>query len=450
MPRHPSRKRVAVATSPTPAPPPPSRGCGPLAIFFALLCVGAVAWVFSADSADLREAAAHLHAHLRKRTIFSSDSTVAASTIVFSNDVDDANADATEPPPPQPSPSAAPSPLPACDMTAPIAPNSYGSFDDPCFFGASRQPPPDAFTRSLYPVPDAASVGMSGRTPTAYILTVNTTMHRYRYTAVRAAASGMQPVPHFGTWPRTDTIRNNDWRKLCATRFAHKTAWQRHAQDPAAGEDDWAFFFEDDVNIVQPLRGPSVHLLWRRAAEHAEVRKRGIMYLGYCAATDVEGSVRATLIRADEPIAGGAPLGINVDMTIACGSCQHAYGLTKAFARRFWDLGLEVVPHGDDSCNATYAAERGASPAGGVVNADTSVIYTCLDRARLNGIPNVGVNLVSPQNQHQVGPFFQDRSKFASSLDASNYGGASSTVGLKDEPTIEDARRRLRREAANG
>lgn len=340
-------------------------------------------------------------------------------------------------------PEPTPGPIwPVCDTSTPPPPNSYGSFDDPCFYGASRQPPPDSYTRSLYPVPNAASIGLSGRTPTAYILTINTSMHRYRYTAVRAAASGMRPVPHFGTWPRTDTIRNNDWRKLCATRFAHKTAWQRHAEDDTAKEEDWAFFFEDDVNIAPPMRGPSVHLLWRRAAEHPDVLKRGVMYLGYCAATDVAGSSRSTLIRADEPIAGGPPLGIDVDMTMACGSCQHAYGLTKAFARRFWDLTLEVIPHGDDACNATHAAERGASPAGGVVNADTSVIYTCMDSGRLNGIPNVGLNIVSPQNQHQVGPFFQDRSKFASSLDASNYGGASSTAGLKDEPTIEDARRR--------
>ena len=291
-------------------------------------------------------------------------------------------------------------------------------------------------------------MGLLGPTPHAYILTVNTSSFRYRYTAVRAAASGMRPLPHLGSWPRSDTIRSLGMRKLCATRFAHKTAWRRFVEDPGAGEADWAFFFEDDVNLRLP--GPLVHLAWRRAAAHPEVAARGLMYLGYCGASAAPNSTEAVLIAAGEAVpGGGAPALEEVRMNMACGSCQHAYGLRKDFARAFWGMGALNLPHQDDACNTTHAEARGAGyrawreggwRGGEVVNADTSAIYVCL--RQLNGFPNVGLNLRSPQNQDQVGLFYQDRWKFASTLDAGNYGVGSSTASLKEEPTLEDARRR--------
>ena len=79
---------------------------------------------------------------------------------------------------------------------------------------------------------------------------------------------------------------------------------------------------------------------------------------------------------------------------------------------------------------------------GEVVNADTSAIYVCMNQ--LKGFPSVAFNIVSPQHAMQVGPFFQDRHSFASTLDASNYGVGTSQEHLKESPTLEDARRARR------
>ena len=361
------------------------------------------------------------------------------------------------PPLPQPQPQPPPAPPPASASPAAVSypPGTWEDFEDPAWPGWRHQPPPDPWTSALVP-PAAASIGLSGRTPKAYILTVNTSSYRYRYTAVRAAASGMQPVPHLGTWPASDTVRSLGMRKLCGTRFAHKTSWARFVEDAEAGEEDWAFFFEDDVNIAPPLRGPTVHHLWRTAAAHPDVAARGIMYLGYCAATRVAGTQESVLVRAAEPLAalGGASLGVDVLMDMSCGSCQHAYGLRKDFARRFWAMGELNLPHQDDACNTSHAEARGRGyrawnragewRGGEVVNADTSAIYVCQNQ--LQGFPSVAFNIPSPQNIAQVGPFFQDRHAFASTLDASNYGVGTSEQGLKVSPTLEDARRRLQLE----
>ena len=353
--------------------------------------------------------------------------------------------------PPQPlAPSPPPPPPPPPPRTYP--PGTWEDFDDPLWPGWRNQAPPDAWTAALAP-PSAESIGFTGRTPKAYILTVNTSSYRYRYTAVRAAASGMLPVPHIGSWPPSDTVRPLGMRKLCGTRFAHKTSWMRFVEDAGAGEQDWAFFFEDDVNIAPPLRGPTVHHLWRTALAHPDVAARGIVYLGYCAATRVPGTNASVLVGAEEPLPalGGAALGVDVLMDLACGSCQHAYGLRKDFARRFWAMGELNIPHQDDACNTTHAEARGrgyrawADPAqqgwrgGDVVNADTSAIYVCMKQ--LGGFPSVAFNIPSPQNVMQVGPFFQDRHSFASTLDASNYGVGTSETHLKSSPTLEDARR---------
>ena len=337
-------------------------------------------------------------------------------------------------PPPRPPPS--PPPLP-------LAP-TWEDFGDPFWPGYRNQPPPDAWTARLEP-PPASAVGASGRTPVAYILTINASTYRYRYTAVRAAAAGMRPVPHFGSWPRSDNIRPPGMQKLCATRFAHKTSWWRFVEDPDAGEQDWAFFFEDDVNLR--LRGPAAHLAWRRAVAHPDVVARGIVYLGYCAASAAPNTTESVLVAADEATPFG-PFPEDVRMNMACGSCQHAYGLRKDFARKFWSMGFLNIPQGDDACNTTHAEARGAGYRAHdvyrgpeVVNADTSAIYVCLNQ--LNGFPSVGFNLRSPQNQDQVGLYYQDRWSFASTLDANNYGVGSSLSGLKAEPSLDDARRRL-------
>ena len=346
--------------------------------------------------------------------------------------------------PPQPPMQSAPAPAapPAAQASSPPPPSQgpWEDFDDPLWPGYRNQPPPDPWTASLEP-PTAASVGETGRTPLAYILTVNTTSVRYRYTAVRAAAAGMRPVPHFGTWPSSDTSRPLGMRKLCATRFAHKTSWRRFVEDPGTGEQDWAFFFEDDVNLR--LRGPAAHLAWRRAIAHPDVAARGIVYLGYCGAIQAPNTTEGVLVAEGEATPFG-PFPAEVRMNMACGSCQHAYGLRKDFARVFWDMGFLNIPSGDDACNTTHAEARGVGyrvhgevRGADVVNADTSVIYVCMNQ--LNGIPNVAFNLKSPQHADHVGLYFQDRGSFSSLLDAGNYGTHSSEGGLKAEPTIEDA-----------
>lgn len=175
---------------------------------------------------------------------------------------------------------------------------------------------------------------------------------------------------------------------------------------------------------------------------------RGVVYLGYCAASAAPNTTESVLVAAGEATPFG-PFPEDVRMNMACGSCQHAYGLRKDFARKFWGMGFLNIPHGDDACNTTHAEARGAGYRAHdvyrgpeVVNADTSAIYVCLKQ--LNGFPSVGFNLRSPQNQDQVGLYYQDRWSFASTLDAGNYGVGSSTSALKAEPSLEDARRRLK------
>jgi hypothetical protein len=329
-------------------------------------------------------------------------------------------------------------PLPAhCATDARVA-GSFGSFHgNECWPGASFQPPLDAFTRGLYPVPggEAVGEGAGARRARAYIITVNTSALRYRYTAVRAAASGMSPVPHFGSWPRSDAVRNPGWAALCAVRFAHKTALTRLIDDADAAEDDWAFVFEDDVDFVPPVTGAVVHAAWRRAVRDPDVARRGLLYLGYCAPTEIAGAPLRVVAHAGEAIGGAPPLPAPLELAFACGSCQHAYGVRKDFARRYWELLLAVSPAHDDGCNASHAAARGADPHATPVNADTSVIYACMSPL-INGTAYLGRGF-GQQGGH-VGLFHQDRSHFGSILD----GGRSSSHGLKTAPTIADARRR--------
>ena len=119
--------------------------------------------------------------------------------------------------------------------------------------------------------------------PRGYILTGNLTGDRYRYTAVRAAAIGTQPVPHVGRWPH-DSMRSAFVMKSCAVKFAHVNAWARFASDASLPEEAWAFFYEDDIGFTPPVTPHQVHKGWRLALQHPSVSRRGVLFLGLCGA----------------------------------------------------------------------------------------------------------------------------------------------------------------------
>ena len=144
---------------------------------------------------------------------------------------------------------------------------------------------PDDWTLRRKVVP-AAAVGFLDKdesfVPPAYIITANATGDRFRTTAVRVSAIGQQPIPHVGRWPGDDMIRDATRRMGCLTKYVHFNAWRRFAEDPAYGETDYAFFYEDDIAFSSPMTPDAVHRGWRSALKEPSVARRGVLYLGLC------------------------------------------------------------------------------------------------------------------------------------------------------------------------
>lgn len=289
------------------------------------------------------------------------------------------------------------------------------------------QPATDAWTATVarrVASPFAVGLPPTARRAKAYILTVSTASWRYRYTALRAAAAGMTPVAHIGRWPAGDTLRSVDQQKACATKYAHRHAWARHAADPAADDADWAFFFEDDVAVTPPLRGADVHVAWRRVIASPEARLRGFVSLGLCGQFgNFSAAALTRVVTAGERLGARATATASVDVAMTCGVCMHAYGVRRDVARSLWAHLDADSPHQGWDCNATEAALGGAGPGPhAVVNADSALMSVCT--TTLRSAPLVGANLASPLVEDHKGVFFQDRSSFASVLAGNNYGQA--------------------------
>jgi hypothetical protein len=58
--------------------------------------------------------------------------------------------------------------------------------------------------------------------------------------------------------------------------------WERHAADSAAKDEDWAFFFEDDIAIMPPLTSAHVQRAWRASTASPMALERGFSELGMC------------------------------------------------------------------------------------------------------------------------------------------------------------------------
>jgi len=286
------------------------------------------------------------------------------------------------------------------------------------------QQPTDAWTLALS-VSRPLDIGLQADlyVPKAYILTSDVLTRRYRYTAVRAAASGMQPVPHIGRWAYgIDKVHSLEVQKFCANKYGHKHMWDRFAADESASEDSWAFFFEDDVAISPPFNGAHVHRSWRASVETPEAQKHGVIELGMCGQfgefTDSQTANWKLLL------IGGAFGDVPpVHQHNSCGSCLHVLGLRKDRARHFFDDIVKANVNFTHDCDITSKIQAGlrADMPVPLINSDSGKMLLCL---KLGGWPLVGVNASSEETpRDHKGLFYQDRMSFSSSLDASNYGG---------------------------
>jgi hypothetical protein len=289
--------------------------------------------------------------------------------------------------------------------------------------GWLQQPPQDTWTMALTPAPPNGPAQPRGA-PAAYILTSSTNSRRYRFSAVRAAAAGMRPIAHLVTWLANDEHSTPPEKKAsCAIKFGHANMWARFVADPAARNDDWAFFFEDEIAFTPPLTGASVQRAWRASVDSPAAREWGIIELGLCA-------------QPPRPAAPSLPPRSTWDLLVAesdtapaifqhrtCSACLHALGLRKDIARDFLKrISYGNATHALADCSLATRIAAGLDAAPGITSLDTVKLSYCL--SNLPGWPLIVTNRTapdSPRNHHGV--FFQDRTSFSSLLAIDDYGG---------------------------
>lgn len=298
--------------------------------------------------------------------------------------------------------------------------------------GWQVQPAVDLWTASLKVTTPAHIPGLAGchRIPKAYILTGDTSSQRYRYTAVRAAAAGMQPVPHLLRWPQDDSMYTPQLKRLCQNKLGHFAMWDRHVLDADAGDDDWAFFFEDDIAVMPSLTSDDVQRAWQASIKTPMANERGIIELGMCGQGHLSSSEGWEFL-----VNGNSS---RIYQHLSCGSCLTALGMQKKVAGAIFGWLSTANSNLTLDCNASARVELGIPPEAMLdhVYLDSEKMWLCI-RGHSNatpGWPLLGSNLSNPEiPKDHHGLYYQDRLSFSSSIDSSNYGNNPRGFVLAEE-----------------
>lgn len=175
-------------------------------------------------------------------------------------------------------------------------------------------------------------------------------------------------------------------RKLASNLITFVTLWSYEIQkDSTAGELDWSFIFEDDVDFIDPSNFslPNYISALQELMYNPEIQlKHGLFYMGICGPIFENNS--QPLIT---PFTNNSLLSYK-----GCGNCAHAMGLTKRRAKNFWtDISLYCpIPNGaTDIYINRYCSKN-----------DNYYIF--------------GSNIEWPPNIQHYGIAFQDRDRFRS------------------------------------